>query len=64
MNPNEDEELDRILAEADFTETDDEPSLSPELVGAVATPTADALSTKEMSLGEGRVGETQPGEGS
>ena len=35
MNPNEDEELNRILARVDFTETDDEPSLSPELIGAV-----------------------------
>ena len=64
MNPNEDEELDRILAGADFIETDDEPRLSPELVGAVVTPTADASSTQEMALREGRGGETQPGDGS
>ena len=41
MNPNEDEKLDRILAGADFTEdgmADDEPRLSPELVGAVELP--------------------------
>ena len=62
MNPNEDKELDRILAGADFTETDDEPRLSPELVGAVVTPTADVSSTQEMALPERRGGETQPGE--
>ena len=64
MNPKEDEELDRILAGADFTETNDEPRLSPERVGAVLTPTADALSTKEMALREGRLGVAQSGEGS
>ena len=38
MNLDEDEELDRILAGADFTEggvAEDEPRISPELVGAV-----------------------------
>ena len=64
MNPNEDEELDHILAGANFTKTDDEPRLSPELVGAIVTPMADALSTQEMALREERVGEMQPGEGS
>ena len=54
MNSNEDEELDRILNGADLTETDDEPRLSPELVGAIVTPTADALSTQEMALREER----------
>ena len=64
MNPNQDEELDSILAGAAFTDTDDEPRLSPELVGAVVTFTADASSTQEMALREGRGGETQPREGS
>ena len=64
MTLNEDEELDRILAGADFTETDNKPRLSLELVGAVVTPTADAISTQEMALREGRVRETQLGEGS
>ena len=64
MTLNEDEELDRILAGADFTETDNEPRLSPELVGAVVTPTDDAINTQEMARREGRVRETQQGEGS
>ena len=53
--------MDRILAGADFTETDNEPRLSPELVGAVVTPTDDAISTQEMALREGRVREMQLG---
>ena len=64
MNPNEDKELDCILAGADFSKTDDEPRLSPKLVGAVVTPMADAMSTQEMALHKGRVGETQPEKGS
>ena len=64
MNPNEDEELDRILAGADFTVADNEPRLSLVLVATVVTSTADALSTQEMALCEGRVGVTQSGEGS
>ena len=56
--------MDRILAGADFTETDNEPRLSLELVGAVVTPTDDAISTQEMALREGRVRETQLVEGS
>ena len=41
-----DVELDQILAGADFTEdgeADQEPGLSPEIVGAVATPTVGAV---------------------
>ena len=41
MNLDEDVELDCILAGADFTEggkADDEPGLTPELVGAVVLP--------------------------
>ena len=67
MNLNEDEELDRIVAGAGFPEdgtANDESGLSPELVGAVITPTLDASSTQEMALREGRVGNTQLGEGS
>ena len=64
MNPNEDEKLDRILAEVDFKETDDEPRLSPDLETAVVTPTAVASSTQEMALSEERGRETQPGEAS
>ena len=44
-------------------ESNDEPGLSPELVGAVITPTLDAVSTQEMALREGRVEATQNGEG-
>ena len=50
---NLDEKLDCILARVDFTEggeANDEPALSPELVGAVMTPTVDASSTQEMAL--------------
>ena len=59
MNLDEDVELDRILAGADFTEggeADQEPGLSPELIGAVATPTVDGTR-------EGRQRVTQTGEG-
>ena len=63
MNPNEDEELDRILAGADFIETDDEPRLLPELVGVVVTPTGDVSSTQEKVLREGRVRETHAARG-
>ena len=66
MNLEEDVELDRILAGANFTEdgtADDKPGLSPELVGAVITPTPDAVSTQEMALREGRVEVKQNGEG-
>ena len=58
--------MNHILAGADFTgdgEADDEPGLSPELVGAVVTPTVDASSTQEMVLREGRVGVMQTGKG-
>ena len=67
MNLDEDSELDRILAGADFTPdgmANNEPGISPELVGAVTTPTLDAYSTQEMALRAGRVGDTQLGEGS
>ena len=66
MNLEEDGELDRILAGADFTEdgaANDEPGLSPELVRVVVTPTLDAVSTQEMALRERRVEATQNGEG-
>ena len=53
MNPNENEELDRILTGTNFAEMDDEPRLLPKLVGAVVTPMADVLSTQEMALREG-----------
>ena len=51
MNLDEGMELDRILAEAD-----DEPGLSPEIVGAVVTPTVDAGSAQGIAPrgGEGR----------
>ena len=66
MNLEDDTELDRIPAGADFTEdgaADDEPGLLPELVGAVTciTPTLDAVSTQEKALREGRVEVTQNG---
>ena len=68
MNLDEDADLDRILAGADCTEDgagNNESGISPELVGAVPTPTHDASSTQEMALREGRVGDhTQLGEGS
>ena len=67
MNLNVDVELDRILVEADFTEggeADDEPGLSPELVGAVVTPTVDAGSAQEMVTHERREGVMQTGKGS
>ena len=66
MNLDEDAELDRILAGADFIEDDAanvESEISPELVGAVSTPTQDAQGTQEMALREGRVEDTQKGEG-
>ena len=66
MNLDEDVELDRILAGADFTEggeADQEPGLSPELVGAVATPTVDTVSAQGMAPHKGREGVTQTGEG-
>ena len=68
MNLDEDAELDRILAGADFTEdgaANDESGISPELVGAVPTPTHDASSTQEMAFREGRGGDhTRLGEDS
>ena len=67
MNLDEDAELDRILAGADFTEggaANEESENSPELVGAVPTPTQAAQCTQEMALREGRVGDKQLGEGS
>ena len=67
MNLDEDAELDRILAGADFTEdgaANDESGISPELVGAVPTPTHDAQCTQEMALRKGRIEDTQNGEGS
>ena len=64
MNLDEDVELDRILARADFTEegeADDEQGLSQELVGAVMTPSVHASNTQEMAFRDGRVGVTQTG---
>ena len=63
MNQDEDMELERILAGTDG-EADDEPGLLPELVGAVNTPTVDAVSTQGMAPREGREGVIQTGEGS
>ena len=66
MNLDEDVELDRILAGADFTEggeANQEPGLSPELVGAVATPTVDAVIAQGMAPREGRQGVMQTGGG-
>ena len=66
MNPDKDAELDCILARANFTEggeVDDEPGLSPELVGAVTTPTVDAVRAQGMAPREGREGVTQTGQG-
>ena len=60
-------ELDRILVEADFTESgeaDDKPGLSPELLGAVVTPTVDTGSTQEMAPHERRERVMQTEEGS
>ena len=57
MNLNEDVELDWILAGADFTEVgeaDHKPGHSPELVGAVATSTVDAVSAQGIASREGR----------
>ena len=61
MNPAKDTELDRILAGADYmyTECDEmseQPGFSPELIGAVTTPTMDAVSTEGMATCEGREG--------
>ena len=59
MNLDEDTELDHILAGVDFTEggeADDEPGVSPELVGAVVTPTVDTGSAQGMAPHEGREG--------
>ena len=52
MNPDEDAELNHILARADFIEggkPDDELELSPELVGVVMTPAVDAVTTQGMT---------------
>ena len=52
MNLEEEAELDRILAGADCVtsgEADEEPGPSPELLGAVETPTVDAVSTQGMA---------------
>ena len=67
MNLDEDVELDRILSGAEFTEgyeADNEPGLSPEIVGAVVTPTVDAGSAQRMAPSEWRELVTKTGEGS
>ena len=67
MNLDEDAELDCILAGVNFiedVEANEESGISPELVRAVLTPTHDASCIQEMALREGRVGDTQLGEGS
>ena len=66
MNLDEDVDLDWILVGADFTEggeADQKPGLSPEFVGAITTPTVDAVNTQGMAPPEGREGVTQTGEG-
>ena len=67
MNPDKDAELNRILAGPYYIEggeADEETGPSPELLGAVKTPTVDTVSTQGMALREGREGVTQFGEGS
>ena len=53
INPNENAELDCILAGVALIEgdkADGKPGLLPELVGAVVTPTVDAVSVVSASL--------------
>ena len=67
MNPDEDTELDRILAGADYIDggqADEEPGPSPELLGAVKTPTVDAVNAQGIAPRDGREGVTQSGKGS
>ena len=62
----EDDEIDRILAGADFVESEEaegEPRPTPELIGAVQSPTIDAASTEGMAPREGSAGELRTGEG-
>ena len=65
MNPDKDTELNRILVgaeSADYIEggkVDEEPGPSPELVGAVVTPTVDAVSAQRMASHKGRKRVTQ-----
>ena len=66
MNLDDNVELDRILAGAEFTEggeSDQESAFSPELVGSFATPTVDAVIAQGTAPREGRQGVTQTGEG-
>ena len=62
MIPVEEAELDCILAGVEYNECDEtseRPGPSPELTGAVMTPTMDAVSAKGMAPGEERKGVTQ-----
>ena len=62
MNPAKEGELDHILAGADYTEYDEaseQPGPSPELTGAVTTPTMDAVSAEGMAPLEWRKGVTE-----
>ena len=58
MNVAEEAEQDRILAEADYyaecDEVSEQPGTSSELIGAVTTPTMDAISAKGMAPHEAR----------
>ena len=67
MNPAGEADLDCILAGADYTECNgasEQLGPSPQLNGAVATPTMDAVSTEGMVPSEGREGVTRLGGGS
>ena len=67
MNPAEEAELDCILAGADYTECDEvseQPGPSPALIGAVTTPTMDAISAEGMAPRKRREGITLVGGGS
>ena len=66
MNFNEDEEINRILAGADFIDTEEaegEPRPTPELIGAIESPTIDAISTEGMAPNERSGGEMRIWEG-
>ena len=64
MNLAEEAELDRILERVEYTECDEateQPGPLPELIGAVRTPTKNAVSAGGMALHKGREREMQVG---
>ena len=65
MSFSDDDDLDHILAGADYVEPDQamlEPGPTPELLGAVESPTDDAVSVEGMAPREGSEGELRIGE--